>query len=432
MAFLGILPGTVTAQWASYGLDNHTIEALAQAAGYLYAATDGGLFRVSIDDPDGDWTSVAFAEQRVYGIANRGADTILVAVDTALEGDPAMAFFRSDDSGETWDEVGRDITKEHPIPIHALAHDTRHPGTFYAGGQAVVLKSADDGATWQPVWGNLDGIGMGVHFFAFDPHRPEVVWSGGETAAFQPMVLRSTDGGDNWMHFSPDLSGDNAFYALVAHETDIDFALAGVEGGVLRSTDGGENWQPVLEPEEYPYIFGLATTPLQPSRVYAAGWRRVEEQDLIVYVSDDFGDSWTTHAYGASGDFGVLAMKRVAVDRDEFLFLGTTNEGVFRFATTLAVSRDERGLPANFALYQNYPNPFNPWTTIAFMLPRAMHATLLVHDALGREVARLFSGAEAAGHHEVRWDASGLASGVYFYTLHAGSFSRTRKLILVE
>lgn len=90
------------------------------------------------------------------------------------------------------------------------------------------------------------------------------------------------------------------------------------------------------------------------------------------------------------------------------------------------------GAPRELMLEQNYPNPFNPSTVIRYGLPGRSHVTLTVYDALGRDVAQLVSGEVDAGIHEVRFDAAGLASGVYLYRLQAGSSIETRRLLLVR
>jgi hypothetical protein len=78
-------------------------------------------------------------------------------------------------------------------------------------------------------------------------------------------------------------------------------------------------------------------------------------------------------------------------------------------------------LPEGFRLDQNYPNPFNPSTTIKYELPKSSMVRLSVYDILGREVSVLLNDKGDAGVHEVKFDASGLSSGVYFYRLQAGT-----------
>jgi hypothetical protein len=89
-------------------------------------------------------------------------------------------------------------------------------------------------------------------------------------------------------------------------------------------------------------------------------------------------------------------------------------------------------LPHAFSLYQNYPNPFNPSTTIKFELPRTSNVSLTVFDILGREVSMLVNERKNAGVHEVKFDASRLSSGVYFYRMQARDFVQTRKLLLLK
>jgi hypothetical protein len=88
--------------------------------------------------------------------------------------------------------------------------------------------------------------------------------------------------------------------------------------------------------------------------------------------------------------------------------------------------------PGGFALYQNFPNPFNPSTTIRYGLPHKSAVRLTVFNTLGQQVATLVQGELEAGYHEVRFDASGMASGVYFYRITAGAFVGTKKLLLIR
>jgi hypothetical protein len=89
-------------------------------------------------------------------------------------------------------------------------------------------------------------------------------------------------------------------------------------------------------------------------------------------------------------------------------------------------------VPLTYSLEQNYPNPFNPSTTIRFSLPQREHVTLKVFDVLGREVATLVNGELNPGEHSVVFKAKGLASGMYFYRLQAGTYHDTKKLLLLK
>jgi hypothetical protein len=89
-------------------------------------------------------------------------------------------------------------------------------------------------------------------------------------------------------------------------------------------------------------------------------------------------------------------------------------------------------VPAVFSLGQNFPNPFNPETTIRYTLPSRSHVLLAVYNALGGRVAVLAEGEQESGFHEVRFDGSALASGVYFYRLQSTGFVQTKKLSLLK
>jgi hypothetical protein len=89
-------------------------------------------------------------------------------------------------------------------------------------------------------------------------------------------------------------------------------------------------------------------------------------------------------------------------------------------------------VPLQFSIGQNYPNPFNPATTITYSIPTRGHVSLRVYDALGREVATLVNEEKAAGNYSLTFAGGKLASGMYFYTIRAGSFVATKKMLLVK
>jgi len=98
----------------------------------------------------------------------------------------------------------------------------------------------------------------------------------------------------------------------------------------------------------------------------------------------------------------------------------------------VSVERAPELLARVFQLQQNYPNPFNPTTVVSYQLPMASEVKLVVYNLLGREVSVLVNERKAAGVHEVKFDGSNLASGVYFYRLIAGDFVQTRRMVLVR
>jgi aminopeptidase N len=99
---------------------------------------------------------------------------------------------------------------------------------------------------------------------------------------------------------------------------------------------------------------------------------------------------------------------------------------------TIVANVDDFIHPYEYALEQNYPNPFNPSTKIKYQIADAGFVNLQVYDVLGNEVATLISKEMQAGSYEVEFDASNLPSGIYYYTLSAGSYMQTKKMVLLR
>ena len=89
-------------------------------------------------------------------------------------------------------------------------------------------------------------------------------------------------------------------------------------------------------------------------------------------------------------------------------------------------------IPTEFALFQNYPNPFNPGTLISYQLPEKSFVLIRVYDLLGEELATLVNEEKSAGSYDVNFHAGKLSSGFYIYTIKAGNFTSTKKMMLMK
>jgi hypothetical protein len=105
--------------------------------------------------------------------------------------------------------------------------------------------------------------------------------------------------------------------------------------------------------------------------------------------------------------------------------------GAFEFGLT-DVNSDIRAKATTFNLHQNYPNPFNPATMIGYELKNRSHVTLRVYDVLGKLVSELVNQQQPAGNYTLNFRADNLQSGIYFYRLEAGSFTESRKMIILK
>lgn len=117
----------------------------------------------------------------------------------------------------------------------------------------------------------------------------------------------------------------------------------------------------------------------------------------------------------------------ISASNPSYIEIPLVGSATFTWMSGPVASRSE-----GFRLYQNFPNPFNPSTTIRYHLPSRSHVLLAIFNILGQRVGLLEDGEREAGYHEVKFDATGLASGVYFCRLKAGELVQTRKLLLTH
>ena len=107
--------------------------------------------------------------------------------------------------------------------------------------------------------------------------------------------------------------------------------------------------------------------------------------------------------------------------------IGSTSGDTWKKIINVTVSK-----PENYEITQNYPNPFNPTTKIEFVLPVDEKVTLKVYDMLGREVTTLYNEILTAGHHDVVFNASNIASGTYIYVLSTPNYRQIKKMMLIK
>jgi hypothetical protein len=189
--------------------------------------------------------------------------------------------------------------------------------------------------------------------------------------------------------------------------------------------------------------FCIATVDINNGTSVMPDWRLVlVGADYYVYsdwpIPVDLSYSNADLLKGATGGFPVgdlnwFPAKKTqwAAQRDaeNTAITNALNNGTTTIITGVA---NVGNLPVKFQLQQNYPNPFNPSTTITFSVPHSANTSLKVFDMLGREVATLVDGYTASGSHEVHFNATNLASGIYCYKLTSGNFTEVKKMMLVK
>jgi hypothetical protein len=383
--------------------DKTNIECLATSGTNLFAGTSGGVVFLSTNNGT-SWTAV-----------NQGSEVRCWASigQRLFVGTSNQGVFCSTNGGSHWSSAGNNGLPNMGsiiIEINSLASIGQN---LYAGTIYGVFLSTDDGTNWSAV---NTGLLRSEEYGDYVGIKCLAVSGTNLLAGAYNGVFLSTNYGTSWGALdSASTLGSVRSLAIVG--TNL---FAATPNGVHRSTSNGALWTAVNT--------GLANTSVAAFAV--AGTDLIAATGNGVYVSTNDGTSWK----GLDSASTLGSVQALAI-MDTNLFAGTAERGVWRrplsqIATSVGTVASQ--LPSEYLLSQNYPNPFNPSTTITYELPKASQVSLTVYDILGREVCVLVNEKKDAGVHEVKFDAAGLASGVYFYRMTAGTYVDTKKLLLIR
>jgi hypothetical protein len=160
---------------------------------------------------------------------------------------------------------------------------------------------------------------------------------------------------------------------------------------------------------------------------------------------------FTTVKYNSSGvqqwvmrydtpERGYDEADALAVNKYGDVFVTGTSEGTdqvydyltIKYSNLIGIKPNSNSIPQRYTLYQNYPNPFNPVTDIQYSIPKKSMVSLVVYDVLGREVITLLNEEKPPGNYDVKFDASNISSGLYFYRIVAGDYIEVKKMIVLK
>lgn len=186
----------------------------------------------------------------------------------------------------------------------------------------------------------------------------------------------------------------------------------------------GTTWSDISSNLPDAPVDAFVVDPIEPSRLYLGN-------DVGMYVSSNSGQSWWVLGEGLPvlpiGDIEIHPTTRELV-------AGTYGRSMYKIDLNLIPSNIESSKPivSCFNLEQNYPNPFNPSTNIKYTIEQTTNVVLKVFDILGNQITTLVNEEKSAGTYEVKFNAVGLSSGIYFYKLKSGNFSQTKKMLLLR
>ncbi len=348
--------------------------------------------------------------------------------------------------------------------------------TIFAGGMdGSIYKTTNGGSSWQVVYFDSTVTNFIDQIKFFDANHG-IAWGDGLSSTSPQACLVTSDGGATWINNNSFIIG-TSYSGDVSFVSQSDIFLSGyssvpfeVYDGMWHSTDAGKTWS---------WSFIGSTSTDNSTYAYSIAFKDTLEgiavkKDSTIWTTSNGGTSWeqlggklpTNFIYvnfisgtniAVCGGIGNASIAIVDLDKqlitvysdstkknDDVFYVNfpTVNSGYMcagdtyilsaSFLPVTSINEQESSLKKQFLLSQNYPNPFNPTTTINYTVPKVSFVTIKVYDALGRELNTLVNEEKSAGNYNVEFNASKLASGIYFYRMQAGNFVGTKKLILLK
>jgi photosystem II stability/assembly factor-like uncharacterized protein len=374
-------------------------------------------------------------------------------------------ILKATDGGTTWMPQFKG-TPLFPIWLYGISFTDENNGAA-VGEQGTILRTTNGGEIWNKQNSSTDKWLCGVCFI--DENNGIAVGEGGtilrttnggiawnlpsiQTSAYleylrracfsngnytivgdDGIILKSTDGGKNWfqqtsgtistlydVYYSDDKNG-----IIIGGISNPDFSNQGI---ILKTTNGGETWE-TKSNEETPLLLGFDF--IDKDNGIAVGAHEV------ILRTTNGGINWVEQFLGPENyDLDGVSFNSinniVAVGDLGSLFTTDGGKNWIRQSWTFIDEDNNSSGHNNFLLRQNYPNPFNPSTNIEFRIAEFGFVSLKVYDILGREVATLVNEEKHAGNYEVKFNGSGLSSGIYFFKLSTEDYTSVKKMLLIK
>ena len=356
-------------------------------------------------------------------------------------------------NGSSWASLG--LGADNPVEtIYNIGNDIYISGPFSnAGGSSAIGYARWDGSTWHPL------AGGGPYCYAMTNIANDLYVGGQFTSINGGNVsvnnLARWDG-SNWYDVGSGVSGmpfNTSINALTTRGNELvvggNFTMAGTTPANNIAIWNGSQWSALGDG-----LNGTVKTILvSGNNIYVGGQFTMAGSNSSYSIARWDGSVWYPLGTGLrqSNNFVATPNVNTLLATPEGLYVGgkfshagDKYSNMIALYTDFITSIEDKNnyIPDDFILFQNYPNPFNPSTKIKYSIPAGTSFSsasggmkfvqLKVYDILGNEIATLVNEEKPAGNYEVEFNASMLPSGVYFYRLTAGSFTATKKLILLR
>ncbi len=381
-----------------------------QPSRQIVVATSPGRAYLLSTDGGQRWQQKTFPYgYRIWGI-KVAEETIYAILDQ-------VTLYKSTDLGTTWSQVNAGGYSA----LRALdVYDSTHLALQTYG---YLNVSSDGGRTWNRQPFARQAMFNDLHIV----HPFRIVGAGAfyDSNLVRGMIYSTPDGGYNWR--IQDLPGSMEKIMMLTSTRG--FAVGNRQ--LYRTTDGAGTWTPVVNEV--------------PSYCFFDTLQGIVKSVYNFHQTTDGGINWRLSSTIKPPDRAAGSTRMVTSKRGDLFAVGYGRLLMFPSAFRPSASQpgDPMNEPSSVFLCQNYPNPFNPSTTIKFQIPSSnaqlgfgisdlRFVSLKVYDVLGREVATLVNEVKQPGEYSVVFDGTNLPSGVYFYRLTAGGFTRVRKMVLVR
>ena len=412
LILLFLLSYKVDSQWVTVNSGGtKDFNSITFHTGYGYTAGDSGYVSRSINQGL-NWSTIPqFTTIKLNSIFAVSASNVYVCGEQGI-------IYKTTNSGVLW---ASQTSFSPGINYHAIDFINATTGIIVGDNRRFAV-TANGGANW--ITGQLNvPIGANLHYRAVDMLDSTTSYIASTDTlignVYSSYIHRSTNNGVSFTNvLTLNIGTSNPFVHIQFVNQNTGFAITN-RGYCVKTTNGGVSWtyniMNMLCESAYfvNAVTGYACGPsggLKKTTNGGVTWLWQNSPVTVTLSGITCIDSVTGIAAGVDGTI-------VRTDN------GGTYTGINQVGSTI---------PESYSLSQNYPNPFNPSTSITFDIPNASDVKLTLYNVLGSEVKVISKDYLASGKYNVSIDASDLPSGTYFYRLEAGSFTETKKMILIK
>ena len=408
----------------SVGGNNTNVIAGGSRDNGMCVTTNGGL----------TWTQTLAGDGSGVAIDPLNANRIFMT-SGAYSGNFAWKRFTSTNYGMNWNEVNDPAFDPARTSYTKMRCDRNVPARFYTNLGPHIYRTTNNGTSWAKF--NVTPFpDSSILNFNVSKNGGLVYVCLNATPPTAGVKLRVYDNGV-WEERSTGLPAGQNVRMIGVHPSNINDVYAVMNGvgtptqKIYKSTNQGVSWINITGNIPDVPLSDIVVHPTNSNKLFLG-------TQLGCYRSTNGGASWHRWNNGMPDATVITELSYIdSVTTGKFYIVAATyGRGIIiREASgddPIGIEPVSGNIPARYSLGQNYPNPFNPVTNISFDIPKSGNVKLVVFDINGKETATVINRNMIAGTYKADFDASNLASGVYFYRLIADGFTDVKKMVLVK